>query len=790
MNRILLFLVVVFVSHTRLTAQSISYSYVTPQQAANILAEPGVHVSNVTFTGNPNQLIEFSNSGSTMPISSGIAITTGKGAFAGTKNTSNSGDALPAGGDTPDDPDLTSLGAGNQYETAYLEFDFTQEDIYWQLAYVFASEEYNSYAGSSYHDQMGIFLSGPGITGSINLAKIGGSNVSVNTVNACTNSSNYINNCIGNAPCAGTRPQDPCAFPSSADVNMPYNGCTKSMYATYTKSNCDNTQMYHLKIAICNIGDVNYDSGVFLQAGSFSGPGMSGKLSANPSPVCNGTPFLLTYTWDPNQNAVTQIDWSTGQSGGPQQNSITTTADINNPVYTVTVTAGVCKQVTSITIDVHTNQNVAPYENGFYGGGDRIVYERVNQGYCLPIPTYDAPNERTIITGINMPEGHSLGGDPSFHQIGNFCYSGSGMSPGFSTADVYIRDQNVCGFLASIATYTIKSMCKSCELDIYYQNRQPANHPLPEYTKAGRWIVAGDNVLPASTPGVVSTGTNNVEFKAGDAIMLTAGFIGGPGYWGHIDPNTCVDDCEDCCRGFAGFHYDPVPNVVTPNNDGVNDVWHITDYDHPLCAYGATSFDLTIFDRSQPIWHLTGNSPDCCPFTSPSQPGTSEIASIYWDPRSSNAIDANYSYVLEMSGCGQSIGLAGYIQVFGSSENRGINTDSSNTGQLQANASQPENGDGKRPKFNDDSATPDFGLSLYPNPSKDEVFLTFHTTDSGSSNFAIVEIYNSMGSVMERRQISVNESNVIDVKSYKPGVYIVKATSNFTTFSKSLVKVP
>lgn len=152
------------------------------------------------------------------------------------------------------DADLAILANTSSIKNvAILEFDFVATGPKLTFDYVFGSEEYPEYAppnNSTFNDAFGFFLSGPGITGPFsnnakNIALIPGTNtgVSINTVNPSTNPTYYTNNPIG-----------------SPDTQ--YDGLTTVLQASH-ELKCGQT--YHLKIAIGNVGDNAYDSGVFLR---------------------------------------------------------------------------------------------------------------------------------------------------------------------------------------------------------------------------------------------------------------------------------------------------------------------------------------------------------------------------------------------------------------------------------------------------------------------------------------------------------------------------------------------
>lgn len=193
----------------------------------------------------------------------GLLLSTGKTEVAfGPNNTGLATDVtmtpIPA---IEDDPDLYILSNGYTVRNvSVLEFDFVAVGNTVSFDYVFLSEEYPEYSFSAFNDAFGFFLSGPSINGSfsnnaVNLALLPTSesqnfDVTINNVNQQTNENYYVSNGNGTTPLVNTYSQ--------------YDGFTKLLTAQY--ENLETGETYHLKIAIGNVGDNTYDSGVFLKS--------------------------------------------------------------------------------------------------------------------------------------------------------------------------------------------------------------------------------------------------------------------------------------------------------------------------------------------------------------------------------------------------------------------------------------------------------------------------------------------------------------------------------------------
>ncbi len=228
----------------------------------NVLLGPGVTVSNILYNGSPSAISEFTASGTNLGIASGIVMTTGTtynndAGPHGPNDQSNSGVDNSYGGSGL----LTGIIGGTQtYNAATLEFDFIPYSDTVRFKYVFGSEEYPEFAppnNSSYNDVFGFFISGPGITGNQNIARLpSGSIVSINNVNQVTNPAYFNNNGDGsNSPF------------NSSPMYIQYDGFTDVLTAS-SKVQCGET--YHLILAIADVGDGIYDSGIFLEANSLS----------------------------------------------------------------------------------------------------------------------------------------------------------------------------------------------------------------------------------------------------------------------------------------------------------------------------------------------------------------------------------------------------------------------------------------------------------------------------------------------------------------------------------------
>lgn len=223
-------------------------------------------VTNVTFSGLGDQIGQFTNGLTNIGFSSGVIMATGGINVAPGPNDSD-GASAGHGIATPD-PDLQNLSSGALFDMANIEFDFTPTQSPLTFEFVFASEEYCEYVNTAFNDVFGFFISGPGISGTQNLAVVPMSNtpITINTINHITNSGYYVHNTPATGNNCGTIP--PANGPAVQELQ--YDGFTRKMVAVATVIPCST---YHIKLKIADVGDGVWDSAVFLKAGSFDGGG-------------------------------------------------------------------------------------------------------------------------------------------------------------------------------------------------------------------------------------------------------------------------------------------------------------------------------------------------------------------------------------------------------------------------------------------------------------------------------------------------------------------------------------
>ncbi len=287
---------------------------------------------------------------SELPFSEGILLTTGS-AYDGILSPNTIG-SLGTNNETGGDADLANEGE-ETFDACALEFDFTAISESISFPYWFGSEEY---IGGEYPDRMAIFISGGIFTEPTNIAVLPNTNIpiGVETVNQDTNEEYFKRNGYGALP--------------------QYDGFTTSPENTPLEAIANNLtigETYHIKIVIADVGDAEYDSGVFIKANVSAedlglevsndvliNQGENTQLSAE---VLNTT-ANVAYSWSP----IETLD--DANSATPMATPSETTT------YYVTASLGTCELMDSVLVTV--TEVVVPCEGlsaGILPGFDPYV---------------------------------------------------------------------------------------------------------------------------------------------------------------------------------------------------------------------------------------------------------------------------------------------------------------------------------------------------------------------------------------------------------------------------------
>lgn len=406
-------------------------SYSITQLVKDVLISGGGcasnNVSNVVVypnlpPSNQNRSWGYFNKATTnFPFNKGIVLSTGFAKNAGNFPVADLNDDLgPAGDD--DLAGALGIPPDKLKNATYIEFDFVAISSEITFKYLFASKEYQDNFPCNITDGFALFLKKVGDPSYTNLAVLPGGAGPVSV----TNIRPGYPNCLpkNEAYYGGTN--------SSPKIETNFEGRTIPLTA---KATVVPGQTYHFKMVLADFQDANYDSAVFLDAGSFDlgvnilGPG-GVKLPSSVN-MCDNTPQTftasvqvpnVTYQWFLNNNpipAATNASYTATQPGVytvkvyiqgsscPGEASITvvggTSPTVQNATLTacyvagnptfnlpaaqpaISTTAGAVFTYYTTQADADAgNANTIPNPTAYQSAGGK-VYVRVVTGFCAKV---------------------------------------------------------------------------------------------------------------------------------------------------------------------------------------------------------------------------------------------------------------------------------------------------------------------------------------------------------------------------------------------------------------------
>lgn len=502
---------------------------------SNVVVSPNLAASN------QNRSWGYFNKASTnFPFTKGIILTTGFANKAGNSYQGALNDHLTTGGDI----DLaTALGVADSklFDATYIEFDFVPTSTEIKFRYLFASKEYYDNFTCNISDGFALLLRKVGDLNYTNLAVLpNGAPVSVTNI------------IPAGLPC-GPKNEQYFGGLNSPQIETNFTGRTVPLTATATVIP---GQTYHFKMVLADYSDRNYDSGVFLEAGSFDiGVKILDPAGATLPPsinVCGNVPQVLTasanipgatYQWLLNNVAITganTLTYTATQSGTytvqvlipgnscPGTASVTIVMGVppivqnasltvcyvpGNAIFNMTTAeSSISTSNPGAIFTYYLNQADANAGNAntiatpaAYSSAGGIVYVRVTSGSCSSVAQLQLIKAPQMTATIAPPTVLSctnsqitLNASTSVYPAGsifNWATTGGNIVSGGNTLTPVVNNAG---------TYTLTIT----------KNYQPGNL---NCTATSTVTVTGDSAPP--TTGVIAT---KVLICAGESVTLTA----------------------------------------------------------------------------------------------------------------------------------------------------------------------------------------------------------------------------------------------------------------------------
>ncbi|MDG1660185.1 MAG: choice-of-anchor L domain-containing protein [Winogradskyella sp.] len=219
----------------------------------------------------------FTKGGTNFPFESGIVIGSGFVATGGNVITNTAGETGNTTGPATNDVDLeTALGITNTQDATFIKFNFTPTTDNISFRYLMASEEYDGVTECQFADGFAFLLREVGTTAYTNLAVLP-NGTTVNVTN--------INN-------SGDCPANTTFFAGYNIGETNFDGRTEVLTASAPVT--PNTT-YEIKLVVADQGDDQYDTSIFIEAGSFNLGGDLGEdltLAAGTA-SCSGEQVIL-----------------------------------------------------------------------------------------------------------------------------------------------------------------------------------------------------------------------------------------------------------------------------------------------------------------------------------------------------------------------------------------------------------------------------------------------------------------------------------------------------------------
>lgn len=477
----------------------------TPAQLVDLLlGNSCVEVSNISISSNQS-VAYFNQNGSAFPLTEGIIIRNGsavatQGLYTGT----NLSSTATGGGTDAFLQNLSNTSSGQTtpiVDLAYLQFDFVPVSSSFSFDFLFASNEYGQFQCLS-NDIFAFELTDLTTNITTNLAVIPGTSNPVTVKN--------IKNSLYNNTCGSTNPNLFGVYnvnnPAASTLNMRGHTIVLNAASAVLPNN-----PYRLKLIIADYGDFEYDSAVFIAAGSFENVFSLGADRI----ICTGDSYLLETNLDNTYN----YQWF--QNGGaiPGENNASYT--VTQPgIYTVEITKGSCFLTDTVVFNPLSVTNPVNLQTCDTGSSTYNYNLSTNDEEQLGIdPTlydifyYESPADITAdnpIPNASLQTYGSAGGQTIYIKIfntetGSFCDA-------VYTFDLIVNDAVTAGTNINVSTCDTGLDYNLLNLNLPVLNGQPSADYTISYYATQSDAQQGINSISTTLP--IPSGTTSVTVWA------------------------------------------------------------------------------------------------------------------------------------------------------------------------------------------------------------------------------------------------------------------------------------
>lgn len=600
-----------FCTYAQLTVQG----GLTAQQLAEIIAGPGITVSNATVNGSAQAYGTFDGSTSDIGLNSGVILTSGPIDIAvGPNNSGSAGQDLGLPGNAM----LQGLAGATTYDAVVLEFDFIPLSDLAQFRYVFGSEEYPEFVNSGYNDAFAFFISGPGIAATYgvadyNMARVPGTTqpVTIDNVNDNTNAQYYVDN-------------DGGLFGGGAPFDYQYDGATVVLTASAQVQACET---YHLKLMIADAGDGIYDSGVFIEENSLISNVVqieATTASADSIAYEGCTSATVTFTLDNTVSQPTVINYTVagtatnGTDYNQIPNSVTIPANQPSTSFTITpINDGLTEGIETIIISVQTSvcgtdeitvylNDLEPLEVQAFGdtsfcpGGTAMLWaETIGGGGGTSLQWSNGMTTDTIYVTPNQPTTYTV-------SASDFCGSGN---PTSNTVEVTFDLLPL-----TLQVFSDTSICAGDTVALWYS--ATGGGGLASLTWSNNATTDTIYVSPATTTSYTVSGTGNCSAGVTESDPVTVTVNPVPVADAGNDQTYCTGAAVTL-NGAGGTTYEwfELPGMILVGNAATLTFTPSGNVDMMMVAHAGSCYDSDTVSLSElpadPVAAVAG--PPACP---------------------------------------------------------------------------------------------------------------------------------------------------------------------------------